>query len=85
MQNTIEHTATTLYEEGKKSLQTLLREKAYEEVMEKLFEEGIEPDNVHNDDIEALVAARVQDKMNGIKGFAIGGAFALLLSTVIGF
>lgn len=78
-------TANTLFEEGKKSLQTLLREKAYEEVMEKLHLEGIDPKEVAADDIEALVAARVQDKMNGIKGFAVGGAFALLLSSIIGF
>ena len=79
------HTATTLLDEGKKSLDTLLREKAYEEVMEKLQEEGINAEDVREEDIEALVAARVHDKMNGIKNFAAGTAFALLLSAVIGF
>ena len=79
------NTATTLLDEGKKSLDTLLREKAYEEVVEKLQEEGISVSDVRDEDIEALVAARVHDKMNGIKNFAAGTAFALLLSSIIGF
>ena len=79
------NTATTLLDEGKKSLDILLRERAYEEVMEKLREEGINPADVKDEDIEALVAARVHDKMNGLKGFAKGTAFALLLSAIIGF
>lgn len=79
------NTATTLLDEGKKSLDTLLREKAYEEVMEKLQDEGINAAEVKDEDIEALVAARVHDKMNGIKNFAAGTAFALLLTSIIGF
>ena len=79
------HTATTLLDEGKKSLDTLLREKAYEEVMEKLQNEGVNAAEVKDEDIEALVAARVHDKMNGIKNFAAGTAFALLLTSIIGF
>lgn len=85
MENTMINTATTLLDEGKKSLDTLLREKAYDEVMEKLQEEGINASDVKEEDIEALVAARVRDKMNGLKGFATGTAFALLLSSIIGF
>ena len=79
------NTATTLLDEGKKSLDTLLREKAYDEVMDKLQEEGINVSDVKEEDLEALVAARVHDKMNGLKGFATGTAFTLLLSSIIGF
>ncbi len=79
------HTATTLLDEGKKSLNVLLREKAYNEVVEKLSDEGIDIKNVADEDVEALVAARVDDMMNGIKGFAAGTAFALLFSAVVGF
>ncbi len=75
----------TIINEGKKSLKLLLREKAYEEVIEKLAENSIAIDDVSDADIEALVSAKVNDMMNGIKGFAVGGAFALLLSSIIGF
>ena len=78
-------TASTLIDEGKKSLNTLLRERAYDEVMEKLKEEGIDPSAVAQEDIEALVAAKTEDMMSNIKGFAAGTAFALVLSAVIGF
>lgn len=78
-------TATTLLDDGKKSLNMLLREKAYADVVEKLTENGIDAENIKDEDIEALVAARVDDMMNGIKGFAAGTAFALLFSTVVGF
>lgn len=79
------NSAGIIIDEGKKSLKILLREKAYEEVVEKLAENGIAIENVTDEDIEALVAARVDDMMNGIKGFAVGSAFALLLSSIIGF
>ena len=85
MESTLTHTATTLLDEGKKSLNVLLREKAYNEVVEKLENEGIDIKNVADEDVEALVAARVDDMMNGIKGFAAGTAFALLFSAVVGF
>ncbi len=76
---------TTLINEGKKSLNTLLREKAYTEVVEKLTQEGIVVEDVQDEDIEALVAAKVDDMMNGIKGFAAGTAFAILFSSIVGF
>lgn len=76
---------TTLLEEGKKSLNTLLREKAYTDVQKKLKDEGIAVESVNKSDIEALVAEREKDMMNGIKSFATGTAFALLFSTIVGF
>lgn len=75
---------TNIYADGKKSLETLLREKALNEVQEVLSEKGIEIDDVSDEDIEALVAAKVQDKMNGIKGFAMGSVFAFAVSLFIG-
>ena len=84
MENTVINTTTTLLEEGKKSLDTLLREKAYSDVVEKLADKGINIKEVADTDVEALVAAKVNDMKNGIKSFAVGGAFALLFSSVIG-
>ncbi len=75
----------TMIDHGKKSLETLLREKAYEEVRELLKEQDIDIKDVSDVDVESLVAERVKEKKDGMKNMAIGGAFALLLSSVIGF
>jgi len=85
MENTMINTTTTLLDEGKKSLETILREKAYGYVAEKLADEGIDIADVLDSDVEALVAERAKEMKSGIKNFAAGGAFALLLSSVIGF
>ncbi len=77
-------TTATLLDEGKKSLETLLREKAYDDIAEKLEENGIDIDKVTEADIEVLVAERVNEMRNGIKNFAMGGAVALLISSLIG-
>ena len=74
-----------LYNEGKKSLESLLRKQAFKEVQETLEEKGIDINDVSDEDIEKLVAAKAQDKMTDIKGFAKGTAFALVFSYVIGF
>jgi len=84
MQSTFTQIAGTLLEEGKKSLDTLLRESAYAEIKENLKENGINIDEVTTEEVEALVAARVEEKMNGIKGFVTGTVVALLLSALIG-
>lgn len=70
--------------EGKRSLQSLLREKAYEDVVEKLHESGIDPDTVSDEDMESLVAAKVQDMQSVLKGFGYGTVFALALSSILG-
>jgi len=85
MENRMIHKTTTLLDEGKKSLDALLREKAYAEVVERLTDEGIVVEDVNDADIEELVAARAREMMGGIKNFAAGSAFALLLSSIIGF
>ena len=73
-----------VYTDGKKSLETLLREKAYSEVQESLKEKGINIDDVSEEDIETLVAAKTLDMKNGIKGFGIGSLFAMAVSLLIG-
>lgn len=76
--------AEMIYKDGKKSLETLLREKAYSEVEESLNERGINIENVSEEDVETLVAAKTQDMMNGIKGFGVGAAFAIAISLLTG-
>jgi DNA uptake protein ComE-like DNA-binding protein len=77
-------TTKELYEDTKKSLESLLHEKAYSDVQESLEEKGININDVSDEDIETLVAAKAQDMMNGIKGFSVGTAFALALSLLMG-
>jgi len=76
--------AQKIYKDGKKSLETLLREKAYLEVKESLDEKEINIDDVSDEDIENLVASKTQDMVNGIKGFGVGAAFALAISLLTG-
>ena len=76
--------AQDIYEGGKKSLASLLRDKAYEDVKKSLSEKGIDIKSVSDEDIETLVAAKTEDMMNGIKGFGVGTAFALAVSLMSG-
>lgn len=69
---------------GKKSLERLLRVKAFDEVADELQQRGIEINDVADDDIEVLVQAKVNDMHNGIKGFAVGSIFAVALSAMLG-
>ena len=78
------NTATTLFNEGKKSLNTLLREKAYSDVAENLSDKGIEIKDVNDTDIETLVADREKEIQNGIKDFTKGGLVTLALSLMLG-
>ncbi len=80
----MEATVTTMLDKGKKSLETLLREKAYSDIEEKLEENGIVIAEVSDTDIEALVADRVNEMRNGLKSFAVGSAVALFISSMIG-
>ena len=73
-----------VYESGKKSLESLLREKAYSDVKEHLIEQGIDIEDVSDEDIESLVAAKAEDILNGIKGFGVGTAFAIAISLLTG-
>jgi len=78
------NTATTLFNEGKKSLNTLLREKAYSDVAENLSDKGIEIKDVNDTDIETLVADREKEIQNGIEDFTKGGLVTLALSLMLG-
>ena len=73
-----------MIDETKKSLESLLRERAYSKVENSLEEKGIKIDDVSEEDIEILVAAKTQDMMNGIKGFGMGTAFMLAVSLLTG-
>ena len=77
-------TTKELYEGGKKSLESLLRERAYAEVESHLRENGIDIKEVADEDIETLVAAKVQDNMNMLKGAAMATAFTLAFSLLTG-
>lgn len=76
--------AEKIYSSGKKSLESLLREKAYTETQEYLEKKGIDINDVSDEDIETLVSAKTKDMMNTIKGFGVGAAFAIAISLVIG-
>ncbi|MDQ7060901.1 MAG: hypothetical protein Q9M43_07070 [Sulfurimonas sp.] len=73
-----------IYTDSKKSLESLLHEKAYSDVQMNLEDKGIDINNVSDEDIETLVAAKAQDMMNGIKGFGVGTAFAVAISLFTG-
>jgi len=76
--------AEKIYNDGKKSLESLLREKAYSEVQQNLENKGIDIESVSDEDIENLVAAKTQDMTNSIKGFGVGTAFAMAISLFTG-
>jgi hypothetical protein len=76
--------AGKIYSDGKRSLEELLREKAYTDVKESLEEKGININDVGDEDIETLVAAKTKDMISNLKGFGWGSAFALALSAFIG-
>lgn len=73
-----------LYEDGKKSLESLLREKAYAQVEESLKEKNISIDNVSEEDIESLVAAKTKDMKNDLLGIGKGIAFTTALFLLTG-
>ena len=77
-------TAESIYDSGKESLESLLRKKAYSDVQENLEEKGIDINQVSDEDIEVLVAAKAEDMMQGIKGFGVGTAFAIVVSLLTG-
>jgi hypothetical protein len=77
-------TIENVYDSGKKSLDSLIREKAYKDVRETLSEKDIDIDSVSDEDIETLVAAKVNDMTNEIKGIGKATAFAIAISLLTG-
>jgi len=75
-------TVEKAYSQGKKSLDEMLREKAYSEVKELLQEKGIDINDVSDADIESLVADKVKDTQNMLKGAGIATAFSIAFSLV---
>ena len=73
----------TNFSEGKKSLDELLRRKAFEDVAKNLEEKGIDINEIDQSDLEELIAAKASDMKNGLKGFAAGGAFVALLELIV--
>ena len=72
------------YNSGKKSLNSLLREKAYSDVQKNLEEKHIDIHKVSDEDIETLVADKVNDMTNEIKGVGKATAFAIVISLLTG-
>lgn len=77
-------TTKELISDGKKSLDSLIKDKAYDDVAKALSEKGIDINTVSDEDIEELVAAEANDTMTGIKGIAKGGIITLILSLFLG-
>ena len=73
-----------IYGKSKKSLEILLRERAYSEIKSNLKEKGIEIDNVSDEDIESLLASSVDEMKKSIKGFGAGALASIVLSLVLG-
>ncbi len=68
---------------GKRSLDSVLKEKAYKQVEEYLKSNDIDINTIDEQDLEALVEAKTKDMQNTLKGAAIGSAFTVLLGSLI--
>ena len=73
-----------VYESGKRSLESLLRERAYSEVKEVLAQKGIDINQVSDEDIQTLVAAKITDMQNTLRGVGVGVALSLAISMLTG-
>ncbi|MGR5419959.1 hypothetical protein [Vibrio sp. PNB22_4_1] len=69
---------------GKKSLATLLREKAIQDVSEELVEQGIDPNQLSGEEFEILVAEKANTLESNVKSCGIGGAIGLAASLLLG-
>lgn len=68
---------------GKRSLDSILKEKAYKQVEEYLKSNDIDINTIDEQDLEALVDAKTKEMQSALKGVAIGGAFVALVETLI--
>jgi hypothetical protein len=69
---------------GKKSLETLLKEKAIKDVSQELLDQGIDPNEVDDEDFEVLVAEKAHELESNLKAMGIGGALGFATSLFIG-
>ena len=68
---------------GKKSLDEILRNKAFEDIAQYLKDQGIDINGIADSDLEELIAAKVTDMNSQLKGFAAGSAFIILLEALL--
>jgi acyl-coenzyme A thioesterase PaaI-like protein len=68
---------------GKRSLDSILKEKAFKQVEEYLKSNDIDINTIDEQDLEALVDAKTKEMQSALKGIAIGGAFVALVETLI--
>ena len=73
-----------VYDKGKKSLESFLREKAYTRVLDRLKEKGIDIHDISDEDVESLVASKIEDMENEIKGLGKGVALSIVLFLLTG-
>ncbi len=76
--------AEKILKDGKKSIETLLREKAYSEVKKALKDKDIDIESVSDEDIENLVAAKAKDMQSILKGFSIGAFTTISIPLILG-
>jgi len=74
-----------MLEKGKKQLDTIMREKAYQEIKEAFEKQGIDIKNVADEDIEALMQDKIKNMKSTAKGVGIGIGVGLLISAITGF
>ena len=74
-----------LYKKGKKTINELLLEKAYEDVKETLKKQDINIDDVDEDEVETMVADRLKEIKSQAKGFTIGTVATIAFSLFTGF
>lgn len=68
---------------GKKTLDELLRNKAFENIAQYLKEQNIDINEISDSDLEELIAAKVTDMNSKLKGFGAGSAFVVLLEALL--
>ena len=66
------------------SLDSLLREKAYNEIKQMLQKEGIDIEKIEQEELEALVNEKVNIMNSHLKGIGVGIGLSVLVS-IFGF
>jgi hypothetical protein len=61
-----------------------LREKAIQDVSEELINDGIDPNQLSDDEFEILVAEKANTLKSNVKSCGIGGAIGIAASLLLG-